>query len=507
MNSIRRNTIANYFGRAGGIVLVYLFIPLYIKFLGIESYGLVGFYSTLLGVLAFVDMGLTATLSREMARLSVLKDTAGTMRDLLRTYEFFYLIISLTVACVIWVIAPVISERWLQAGSIPPDKIAKAIRLMGMAIALQLPSGLYNGGLLGLQKQVLYNSLQMAWGVLRGVGGVLVLWLISPTIVAFAFWQLFSNAVYYLAARFCLWRGLPAAVSKPRFNRILIRETWHYAAGMAGITICSTLLVQTDKLAVSKMLPLEMFGYYTLASALASVPLMLANPLGVAVFPRLTGLVSLGEKDNLRKFYHRVCGLVSVAVLPGALTLTAFMGKFIFAWTGSAAAAQKAGPVASFLLCGSIIQAILIIPYYLALAHGNIRLNLILGIVSVVLIIPLLILLIMKYGLIGGGVSWLILNLCTLPIYTFLVHRRFLPGELRTWVLRDLGRPLIVALPIIVLSRWLFFTPSSRLVTFGLIGLVWSVSTAAAALAIPDLRKEIILFMRKLFHISYGVPS
>ncbi len=507
MNSIRQNTVANYIGRAGGIVLAYLFIPVYLKFLGIEAYGLVGFYSTLLGVLAFVDMGLTATLSREMARLSVLKDTAGKMRDLLRTYEYLYLFISLAVALLIWVFAPFIAERWLQAGALPTYKIAAAIRLMGMAIALQLPSGLYNGGLLGLQKQVSYNSLQIAWGVFRGAGAVLILWLFSPTIIAFAFWQLFSNAVYCLAIRLMLWRGLPRADPRPRFNRILIRDTWHYAAGMVGITICSTLLVQTDKIAVSKMLPLEMFGYYTLAGALASVPIMLANPIGVAIFPRLTGLVSLGEKDTLKQFYHRACGLVSIAVLPAALTLTAYMGRFIFAWTGSAVAAQKAGPAASLLLGGSIIQAIMIIPYYLALAHGNIKLNLMLGIVSVVLIIPLLILLIMKYGIIGGGVSWLMMNLCTLPIYIFFIHRRFLPGELWTWVLRDVGRPLIVALPIILLSRWLFLLPSSRILTFGLMGLVWSVSAAAAAITIPDLRKEIILLIRKFTGISYGLPK
>ena len=53
------------------VVSVYLFIPIYLTFLGPEAYGLIGFYTTLLGVLAFTDLGLTATLNREMARLSV----------------------------------------------------------------------------------------------------------------------------------------------------------------------------------------------------------------------------------------------------------------------------------------------------------------------------------------------------------------------------------------------------------------------------------------------------
>ena len=74
---IRRNITANFVGRAWGVVSVYIFIPLYLKFLGVEAYGLVGFYATLMGVLAFADMGLTATLNREMARLSTRKDSTG----------------------------------------------------------------------------------------------------------------------------------------------------------------------------------------------------------------------------------------------------------------------------------------------------------------------------------------------------------------------------------------------------------------------------------------------
>lgn len=502
---VRQNILANMIGRAWGIVSVYLFVPIYLKFLGIEAFGLVGFYSTLLGVLAFADLGMTATLSREMARLSVREDDASEMGDLLRTYESAYLFISLVVASTIWFFAPFIAERWLRASALPTGEITSAIRLMGIAIALQLPSNLYSGGLLGLQKQVLTNSLQIAWGVLRGVGAVLVLWLFSPTIFAFAFWQLFSNALYCIAVRASLRHAVSSTASKPRFKFSVFRNTWRYAAGMAGMAFFSTLLMQTDKIVISKMMPLEVFGYYALAGSLSMAPMILASPIGVAVFPRLTGLVARGEMKSLTHIYHRACGLVSVVVFPGALTLALYAGNFIYAWTGSAPAAQKAGTVASLLLVGQIMQAITIVPYYLALAYGNVKLNLQIGIIAVLLITPLLIILILKYGAVGGGLSWLIMNLCTLPPYMYILHRRFLSGELAKWCLRDVGRPLFAALPVILMSRLLLPSPSSRIMIFGEIGLVWSLSTAAAALSNPDLRSELIKKTRKLFGVSYGM--
>src|ERR1019366_3636885 len=328
---IRRNIVANILARGWGIVSVYLFIPLYLKFLGIEAYGLVGFYSTLLGVVAFADMGFTATLNREMARLNVRDGCAPEMRNLLRTYEVIYFWIVSALAVIIWQLAPIISMHWLRLGSLQPAEVTTAIRLMGIAIAFQLPSGLYIGGLMGLQHQVRANGIQVAWGIFRGFGTVLVLWLFSPTIIVFSAWQVISNLMYCLLARDSLWRALPSnsSESRPLFQWRALRSTGRYAAGMTGIAVVSTLLSQTDKLAVSKMLPLEMLGYYSLAGALASVPLALASPIASAVFPRMTGLVALADPGALTRIYHRTCRFVSVAVIPAGLTASFFAGECI----------------------------------------------------------------------------------------------------------------------------------------------------------------------------------
>ncbi len=502
---VRKNIFANLIARAWGFVSIYLFVPLYLKFLGIDAYGLVGFYSTLLGVLAFADMGFTATLNREMARLSVRDDSRGEMRDLLRTYEATYLYISAALAMLVWFLSPLIAAKWLHSKVLQPDEMVGAIRLMGISLALELPSGLYIGGLMGLQRQVQANAIQIAWGVFRGVGAVVVLWLVSPTIFAFACWQLISNGIYCLAARTNLWRALSEAdSSRPRFKWQVFRDTWRYATGMAGMAVVMTLSTQTDKLVVSKMLSLEMLGYYTLAGTLSMVPSMLASPIATAIFPRLTGLVALEDKAGLSPLYHQACELVFVAIIPAGLTIAFFATDFIMAWTGSALIAHQAGTVASLLVVGQLMQAAMIVPYYLALAHGNVRLNLQVGAVSIVLITPLLIFLIVHYGLVGAGVSWLLVNCCVLPPYMYFLHRRFLPGELGRWYLLDLGRPLLVALPCVLLGRWLLPHTDSRWLTFNSIGLVWAISTLVAIAAIPALRTMLITKICGILGLPYA---
>ena len=146
------------------------------------------------------------------------------------------------------------------------------------------------------------------------------------------------------------------------------------------------------------------------------------------------------------------------------------------------------------------MQAVTVVPFYLALAHGNISLNLLMGIASVVLITPLLIVLIMKYGIVGAGCSWLIINLCTLPPYMWLLHRQFMPGELKRWALDDVVRPLLASFPAVVLARLFVPIPSSRALTLGFIVLVWSVSVATAAFATPELRSLWNLVLKRRLH-------
>lgn len=487
---IRQNILANSLGRAWGFVSVYLFIPLYLKYLGIEAYGLVGFYSTLLGVLAFADMGFTASLSREMARLSVHGDSRDEMRVLLRTYEALYSVLSALLATGIFVGSPFIVRYWLRAGHLPAQEMVASIRLMGVAIALQLPSGLYIGGLMGLEQQVRANALQIVWGLVRGVGVVLVLRFFAPTIIAFATWQVISNVLYCAAARVALWNSLmkdPAA-SRPRVQLNVFRGTWRYAVAMAGMAALSTLLTQTDKLAVSKMLTLEMLGYYSLASTIASLPLMLVSPIALAVFPKLIRYVETNNREGLVALYRRTTSIVAVAIIPAALTMILFATDFLRSWTGSTITAERAGMVASLLLFGQLLQAITVVPYYVALAHGNIKLNLQVGVASLLLLLPLLVWLVFSHGIIGAAWSWVLVNLCVVPPYMFYLHRRFLRGEASKWFVNGFGRPVLAALPCVLIGRWLLPVTDSRFLTLCSIALVWALSSVLTATASGEVR-------------------
>lgn len=495
---IKKNILANLVSRTWGFLSIYLFVPLYLKFLGIEAYGLVGFYSTLLSVLALSDMGFTATLNREMARLSVVNDSAKEIRDLLRTYELIYLFISSMIILIVWVLAPVIATTWLKTGTVNNNEITYAIRLMGLAIAFQMPSGLYTGGLMGLQKQVRANALQISWSAIRGIGAVLVLWFWSPTIIAFTYWQILSNLIYCIGLRVSIWRVIPTDPQRqpPQFNMLTLSNTWRYAAGMACASLLSTIVSQSDKLVISKMLPLGIFGTYTIAGQLASITPILISPVALAVFPRFTASVAVGDRANLIALYHRISRLAALIIIPTGLTLVFFAQEALYAWTGSITIAHDVGIVASLLVIGQIIQALMVVPYYLALAFGYTKLTLQMGVATIVLITPLSILLILKFGAVGGGLAWAMTNIFLSPSMYFL-HRRLLPGEFKKWFSREAIFPLLIVLPLTIGCRLIIMMPPSRIASVIVLGVVWLISTILLGLIVSETRHEVLKQINK----------
>ena len=67
---LRRNLLAGWTGSAISAVIGLLVVPAFVRYLGSEAYGLIGFYVTLLNLLQVLDFGLGATVTREVARSS-----------------------------------------------------------------------------------------------------------------------------------------------------------------------------------------------------------------------------------------------------------------------------------------------------------------------------------------------------------------------------------------------------------------------------------------------------
>ena len=488
MSVLKRNIVANFGGSAWVAIMSLVFLPLYIHFIGIEAYGVVGIFYTLLALSGMLDMGLGATLTREMARLVVQPDKSQEMRDLVRTLEIPYWLISLLIAAIVVLASHFIAYHWVNVENLSPKTVQTAVMLMGLAMAFQWPLSLYSGGLVGLQRQVLLNSINVVMSTFRGLGAVLILWLVSPTVEAFFLWQIVVSVSHVGLMTFFFRRSLPHAAAAPRFRRELLRNIWRFAAGMAGITILGTIIMQTDKVILSRMLSLEKFGYYTLAYTVAMNLYIFVRPVYNATYPRLTNLAALGATEDITRLYHKSAQLVSVLVLSAALVVALFSKEILLLWTQNPEIAEHSHSLVSILIMGTAINSLLQIPWALQFAYGWTRLVFFSNLVSVLVLVPLMIALTIWYGAVGAASVWVILNMGVIFIVIPILHRRLLPAEKWRWYFKDVGLPFVVALLVAGVLRLVIPVPVHNVALAAFIIMISAATLGATALATPVTR-------------------
>ncbi len=486
---LRHNIIANFAGKAWLVLMNLAFMPLYLKFMGIEAYGLVGIFVSLTVLLSVLDLGLSTTVNRELARLSATSDNAKAMRDTVRTFEILYWIIGTLLGGGVAALSPLIARYWLNSQGLPVSVVTQAVMLMGLLIAFQWPTALYSGGLLGLQRQVLLNMVIAAMATLKGVGAVLVLALFQPTIQAFFTWQILVTAVLTFVLAICLWQVLPAKHQTGVFRKKLLMSNWRFATGMMGISIVVAILTQLDKVILSRQLTLEMFGYYSIASAVGVGLSFLASPVFSALFPHFTQLVSEGRQSDLTRLYHRACQLVSIIVLPISIVVILFAPEVLSLWLRDPTTVQNTRFLFSLIAAGTTLNSLVSLPYALQLAHGWTKLSFYKNVVSVIILVPLMNLFILWWGAVGAAIAWILLNAGYLLIEVPIMHTHLLRGSMARWYLVDVGLPSAIILSIVGAARWLFPGDASMSVSVVWILLTFLLALCCSVLALPATRE------------------
>ena len=494
---VKKNIVANILGGAWLALTSIIFIPIYIKLLGVAAWGLIGIFSTLQIVLSLLDMGLSNTLNREMARLSEVHGSGQAMRNLLRSLEIVYWWLALFVGLTLVFLAPLIAKYWINTDSLPITIVTGSLSLMSVIIALQLPIGLYSGGLMGLQKQVVLNVINILISTIRSLGTVLVLWLVSPTIYAFFLWQILMSITNLVLVIFYSWKYLPTSEHKASFNKDIIKSIWRFAAGISGISVLGIMLTQVDKIILSKLISLNDFGYYILASTVAGGIGRIGAPIFNGIYPKFTQLVASGNESELIRIYHKTCELVSVFVLPVAIIIALFSYDLLLLWTHNPLIAERSHLAVSILICGTALNCLMNAPYALQLAHGWVRLALLKNTISIIIFVPLIIYLTLKYGTTGAAFSWLILNIADFVFEINMMHTKLLRNEKWRWYLRDVSIPLAASVLIGVLSKGLIEVFGTSGTSIYLLALISSITFGVTLMSVSSTRVVVFNFFLK----------
>jgi O-antigen/teichoic acid export membrane protein len=447
MSSLKRNISANFLGQIYVSLIGILCLPLYLKYLGAEAYGLVGFFTLLQAWLQLLDLGISPTLGREVARLKHAPEKAHQLRAVVRSLECIFVLISVVSGLALFLLRHRIAEDWLTVLELDLALVAQCVGLMAVMVGLRWLSALYKSGINAYEQQVWMVSVEAVLVSLRFPGSLLLLFVFPGQVLYFFAYQLVLTVVEFALLTAKFRQLLPLATAPlPLFSSQELVRVAPFAMGIAYTGGLWVLVTQLDKLILSKTLPLAEYGYFSLVATITGGLLLLSNPVGKALLPRMTSLLAQGKEAEMLALYRRATRLVVCVVAPLTIVISAYPKLVVYVWTGDTSAATWTADVLPMFVLGTGLLSVAGFQYFLQFAHGRIRQHVIYNTFSAALSVPMIIYSAITFGPVGVAAVWLGFRTLSFLLWSPYVHHLFAPGIHWSWITRDVAVPASVSL-------------------------------------------------------------
>lgn len=434
-SSLKLNVLASYASQIYLIVISIAILPIYMKYMGAEAYGLVGFFAMLQGLFALLDFGLTPTISRQTAQYNAGAVAALEFRQLFRSLSIIFAFIASVGGGLLFYFNIYIAEHWLKIENLTIADVIFCLQIMAICVALRWITGLYRGVISGFERIVWLSMSNIFIATLRFPGVLLYMYYGGFTVKSFFVFQLIVALFEFFLLATKAYKLLPTLHKKRVIGWSLqpVKPLLGFALTIAFTSSIWVLLTQLDKFVLSAILALSEYGYFTLAVLVAGGVLQIGAPISAAIMPRMARLQGEQNYEELKAIYIGATEFVAVIVVTAGIVIAMLAKPVLYVWTGDVMLAEKTAPILQLYALGNAVLALGAFPYYLQYAKGNLRLHFIGNLVTVIVLIPAIIWAAKNYGAIGAGWAWLSIQLAYLIFWVSFVHKIIEPHINLQW--------------------------------------------------------------------------
>ena len=401
--SLRANILINVAGQVFVLAVTLLATRAVFGALGPAEFGLLSFTLVASLLLATaLDLGVSTTIVREVA--SQRGSDRIYVRGVIQTAALLYWGGYALAAIALWLAAPALSSSFLHLGSGFNADPVSAVRILGLAGLLALPRTCYASVCRGLERFDVANGIDVASlglqqagviAIVVGGGGLhaVALWVLTTFVINVA---MYAGAVAWL---------LSPRVLVPAFRGDVVRRNRRFGGELIGISVLAALQAQLDKVLAARLLLISLVGEYGVVASILQRATIISSAVAQAALPSFSAAAGRGDLENARARLRR---LQAVLCLGGAVLFTTavLLAPPVLSVVLSPAAASDVVVPTAVLAIGYMMNTTLTLPYVFSLAVDRAQITLRSNLIAAVLVPPLAIVMIGRWGLTGAALTW-----------------------------------------------------------------------------------------------------
>ena len=392
--SVARHSTLNFIGSAVPIIIGFVTVPLYLRLIGPERFGVLSIAWLLLGYFGLFDLGLGAATS---FRIAALRDASRAERA--RTF-WTALVVNLGLgvigAAALWIAGDVFFGRIFKVDPVLRLEVLRGVPYLAAAVPIATLTGVLYGSLQARQRFLSTNLVSILSTILFQVAPIVVASVYGPYLPSLLATAILARCIPVLVMMIMCYAELIRG-QRPRIDLAEVKALLGYGAWVTLAAISGPVLAFSDRFAIGAILGAVAVATYTIPFQLASRIIILPSALTTALFPRF---VPASQEDRVRVGQITTMTIASLLTLPVVVAIVV-LRPFLDIWIGAAMAA-KAAPVGRILLVGFWLNAFAYVPQMQLQSSGRPR---VVALILVLQIVPYL-------AALYVGLSWFGLTGC-----------------------------------------------------------------------------------------------
>ena len=330
---LTRNTLLNFVGQAGPVLVAAATIPFIIRGLGVERFGLLAIAWVAPEYFTFVDLGLGRAITKYVAE-ALGKDDKDRMSRLAWTAVTVQVVLGCLGTLLLISITPFLTEHILN---IPPALETEAA-IMFYLVALSIPPFLVSSSLTGVlaaaQRFDLVNAVSASFNVASFVStffGVLYFgWHLTAIVALLVVSRFLALFTYYWL---CI-RVFPS-FKRPRFHPAELPTLLAFGGWVTVSSVVVPILLYMDRFIIGMSLTMAAVAYYSIPYEIVTRLWIIPTSLVATLFPAFSMLTSQGQPERLAPLLGRSMKWMLLTLGPAVVIITAFAGDILQIWLGS----------------------------------------------------------------------------------------------------------------------------------------------------------------------------
>jgi O-antigen/teichoic acid export membrane protein len=421
---LARNTLWNLAGSAAPMAVAVFCIPILIRGLGHERFGVLTLAWALIGYASLFDLGLGRALTQLVARkLGAGQD--GEIPKLVWTSSLLMLLLGVLGAAVAGLLSPWLVHHALNVPVALQSETLQSFYLLGLSIPVVISTASLRGLLEAHQRFGLINALRIPMGLFTFAGPLLIL-PFSKSLVPVVAALLAGRIVAWAAHLLLCLRVVPELGRSIAWERSSVGPLLRFGGWMTVTNVVSPVLVTLDRFLIGALVSMPAVAYYATPFEVVTKFLVVPSALMGVMFPAFSASFTQNGERTAVLFWRSVKSLFLV-LFPVMLCTVALAQNGLRLWLGLEFA-QHSFRVLQWLTVGVLLNSLAQVPFAFLQGVGRPDLTATLHLIELPLYVALLWWLISTRGIEGAAIAWST-RVAVDALLLFGLAKRFLPGK------------------------------------------------------------------------------